>query len=179
MTAGMFRQGMVLILLTIATAWADTDEFIERTGDVLQVALPLTALTATYTLDDPDGRTQLLLAYGSTMGLTYLGKYTIGKERPDGSDNLSFPSGHTSSAFSGASFLARRYGWDVGLPAYLAASFTGYSRVHANRHDEWDVLAGAALAIGINHWLVSPQANSTVSVLPTDQGLVIGYQHTF
>lgn len=169
----------VLFFVLAQPVWADTDELIERVGDVMQVAIPLTALTATYTLDDPEGRSQLVLAYGTTLGLTYLGKFAVGKERPDGSNNLSFPSGHTSSAFAGASFLTRRYGWEVGLPAYLAAGFTGYSRVHANRHDEWDVLAGAALAIGINHWLVTPHDSRALSVLPSNRGLAISFQQRF
>lgn len=169
----MKRSCSLLLMMNVSVAvLADTDSLIERAGDVLSIALPLTALTATYTLDDPQGRQQLLLSYGTALGLTYTGKYLIGKARPDGSDRLSFPSGHTSSAFSGASFLAQRYGWDVGVPAYLAASFVGYSRVHANRHDVWDVSAGAVLAMAVNHWLVTPRDDDlSVSLLPLEHGV--------
>ena len=159
--------------ISSSVAADDIDEWIERGGDVLAVTLPLTALTATFTLNDPDGRKQLLYSYGTTFAVTHATKFAVGKERPDGSNNRSFPSGHTSGAFSGASFLAKRYGWDVGFPAYLAASYVGYSRVHANKHDWWDVAAGAALAIGVNEWLVSGRDELAVSVLPIEQGLQI------
>nr|WP_230390917.1 phosphatase PAP2 family protein [Reinekea sp. G2M2-21] len=109
------------------------------------------------------------------MSLTYAGKFAIGKERPDGSNNLGFPSAHTSSAFSGASFLAKRYGWDIGVPAYLAASFVGFSRVHANKHDWWDVTAGAALAMGINEWLVRDQSDLNVALLPVAGGAQLAF----
>ncbi|MDX1341658.1 MAG: hypothetical protein R3227_04875, partial [Reinekea sp.] len=110
-----FKTTLAVLLIGLsstAIAEADWDTYIERTGDVLAVALPLTALTATYTLQDLDGRKQLLTSYAAALSLTYAGKFAIGKERPDGSNNLGFPSAHTSSAFSGASFLAKRYGWD-------------------------------------------------------------------
>lgn len=175
-------KGRHILLPLMLSGWVsatDWDAVIETSGDVLQIALPLTALTATFTLDDPEGRKQLLWSYGLTQGVTHLTKFTVGKERPDGSDNLSFPSGHTSSAFSGAAFLAKRYGWDVGVPAYLAASFTGYSRVHANKHDWIDVGAGALLAIGINEWLVDERSDTTVTVLPGDQSVQIAMQWRF
>lgn len=121
-------------------------------------------------MDDSTGRNQLLLSYGSTIAATYALKYSVGKERPDGSDNLSFPSGHTSSAFSGASFMAKRYGWDVGIPAYIAASFVGYSRVHADKHDWVDVSAGAALAIAFNELWVRSSDDLTLAAWPTNKG---------
>jgi membrane-associated phospholipid phosphatase len=74
-------------------------------------------------------------------------KYTVGRERPDGSNSLSFPSGHTSSAFSLATVAERHYGWKVGVPAYLLASGIGLSRIEKDKHYLSDVLAGATLGI--------------------------------
>lgn len=37
-------------------------------------------------------------------------KYTIKRERPDGSKNNSFPSGHTATAFMAATIMHREYG---------------------------------------------------------------------
>jgi hypothetical protein len=69
------------------------------------------------------------------------------RERPDGSDRLSFPSGHTSSAFALASVAQAHYGWKLGVPSYLAASAIGFSRISNDRHHLSDVLAGATLGV--------------------------------
>jgi membrane-associated phospholipid phosphatase len=74
-------------------------------------------------------------------------KYGLHRTRPDASDNLSFPSGHTSSAFSLATVAERHYGWKVGVPAYVLASGIGLSRIESNRHHLSDVLAGATLGV--------------------------------
>ena len=43
-------------------------------------------------------------------GTTYLLKHTVHRMRPDGTDNKSFPSGHTAVAFSGATVLHKEFG---------------------------------------------------------------------
>jgi len=82
-----------------------------------------------------------------TEAYTGLLKYTVRRDRPDESDNLSFPSGHTSIAFTLAAVADRHYGWKVGVPAYVLASGIGLSRIESNRHNLSDVLAGATLGI--------------------------------
>ena len=49
---------------------------------------------------------------------TFSLKYVVSRERPDASDQLSFPSGHTSNAFAAATVVHRHYGYKVGIPAY-------------------------------------------------------------
>lgn len=48
--------------------------------------------------------------------------------------------------------MRERYGWEVGLPAYVLASFVAYSRVKSDYHYAHDVVAGAAIGIG-SSWL--------------------------
>jgi len=76
---------------------------------------------------------------------TQILKVTVGRERPDGSDNQSFPSGHTSQAFAMASVAQQHYGWKIGVPAYALAGLMGASRIHEDKHWLSDVVAGAAL----------------------------------
>jgi len=99
-----------------------------------------------------------------------------GKLRPDASDKQSFPSGHTFASFSGASFLARRYGPKAGLPAFVAAGFVGYSRVHGQKHYLDDVIAGASLALFWN-WRFTRAFSRNVDIepllLPAGYGIAI------
>jgi undecaprenyl-diphosphatase len=55
----------------------------------------------------------------------------------------SFPSGHTTSAFTLAGSLAYSYGWVGGIPGYLAATSIAISRIRENRHWASDIVAGA------------------------------------
>ncbi len=81
---------------------------------------------------------------------TYGLKYAVDAERPTGGPR-SFPSGHTASAFMGAEFIRKEYGWGWGVPAYLTASWVGYSRVETENHYWRDVIAGALIGIASNH----------------------------
>jgi membrane-associated phospholipid phosphatase len=74
-------------------------------------------------------------------------KYTVQRERPDGSNSLSFPSGHASAAFTLATVADHHYGWKVGVPAYVLASGIGLSRVEKNKHYLSDVIAGATIGV--------------------------------
>lgn len=71
-------------------------------------------------------------------------------ERPDGSSNNSFPSGHTATAFMGAEFLLQEYK-DVnlwyGISGYIVATGTGFFRIYNRRHWLSDVAMGAGIGI--------------------------------
>ncbi len=132
---------------------------LEDTGDILQLALPISAAAMTLIKKDYKGTKKLAFSYGTTLAVTYSLKYLTKKERPEGRNNFdSFPSGHTSSAFSGASFIQRRYGWKYGAPAYVLATLVAVSRTEApdGYHDGWDVLAGAAVGISSTYLFTKP-----------------------
>ena len=69
-------------------------------------------------------------------------------ERPDGSSNNSFPSGHTATAFAGAECMYREYKdqsiW-YGIEGYAVATATGLFRMYNDRHWLTDVVAGAGI----------------------------------
>lgn len=162
-------------LLLTQLNWAqDTNDDYERwkylledTGDVLQVALPVTAGLMTIFEKDYKGTKKFAFSYGTTIALTYSLKHIIKKKRPEGSDKFdSFPSGHTSSAFSGASFIQRRYGWKWGAPAYILAGITGISRMEGPiaYHDIWDVMVGAAIGIGSTYLFTKPHQTESAEL---------------
>ena len=76
---------------------------------------------------------------------TFAIKNAVGRQRPDGGDRLSFPSGHTSNAFAVATVWARHYGTKAAIPAYAAAGLVGVSRMASRKHHLSDVVVGAAL----------------------------------
>lgn len=115
--------------------------------------------------DDWDGAGQAALSIGLAGGLAELGKALVHEQRPDNSDNNSFPSGHTALAFSSATTLYRRYGWQMGFPAYAVAALTGSARVAARKHHWYDVAAGAAIGTG-SGWLFTKAFNDKVQVSP-------------
>lgn len=105
-------------------------------------------------VESKDNWGKLLVASGlsTAIGLstTQIIKNKANKVRPDGGDNKSFPSGHTTMAFISATILSKEYGeksywYSVG--GYTMATLTGLSRIANNRHWISDVLAGAGIGI--------------------------------
>ena len=146
---------------------------LEGSGDVLQLALPLSAAIMTLIKKDYQGTKKLAFSYATTLVITYSLKKIVGKQRPEGRLLYdSFPSGHTASAFSGASFIQRRYGWKYGKYAYILAGIVGLSRMEGpdGWHDIWDVLGGAAIGIGSTYLFTKPYQNQKVDFGFTSDG---------
>ena len=95
-------------------------------------------------------------------------KHLVKEERPDGSNFLSFPSGHTATAFSSAWFLYREYHKEhfwLSLSGFPLATFTGVYRTLNDKHWVGDVIAGAGIGIvstELSYWLF-PKINSLFS----------------
>jgi membrane-associated phospholipid phosphatase len=145
------RVASVALICIIQVLWincgtvsAATD--IETAGNVLVYVLPVVTAGLLAGQRDTEGALQFGESFGLALSVTQLLKITVDETRPNGGP-YSFPSGHTSASFSCAEFLRRHYGWRAGLPAYLAATFVGYSRVESQNHYTHDVVAGAAIGI--------------------------------
>jgi len=99
-------------------------------------------------------------------------KYTAKEWRPDGSTKNSWPSGHTATAFVGATILHKEYGltrspW-YSIAGYTVATATGVMRVLNNRHWISDVLSGAGIGI-----LSTELAYGICDLLFKDKGLLM------
>ena len=118
-------------------------KFVEITGRVLAVGLPVAGGAYALYNGDRRGFRQIGVSVLSAYGASFLLQQVVREQRPDLSGWDSFPSDTTAVAFAAASSLQVRYGWNYGLPSYAIAAFVGYSRVHADRHDWKDVGVGA------------------------------------
>ncbi len=73
-------------------------------------------------------------------------------------NDYSFPSGHTSIAFSCATsitLISKK--WYIAVPAYVWASGVGYSRIYLGQHYPSDVMMGAIVGTAsgfASHWLM-------------------------
>lgn len=159
-----------MVLLTAAPSLAASTKNWGKASDVGVGLLGLAAIGVPLAGNgiigtDWDGLLQaggsMALAGGAAQGL----KQFIHEERPDHSDSKSFPSAHTSVAFSAAMTLERRYGWQVGLPATVVATFVGVARVEAKKHHWYDVVAGAALGTG-SAFLITRPLDRSVEFVP-------------
>jgi hypothetical protein len=102
-------------------------------------------------------------------GLTTRGlKIFVDRERPGGGGH-SFPSGHSSAAFTTAAVLGAHYGWKAAVPVYALGGFVAWSRVRDGQHWLTDVVAGATLgtAIGL---AVTRGHRASWSVVPAVSG---------
>ena len=101
----------------------------------------------------------IAIANVMAVSVTEILKRSVKEERPDQSDDLSFPSGHTSVAFTNAALLYYEYKdsnlWYAGS-GFLFATATGILRIANNRHYTSDVLAGAGIGLAsgliVSYW---------------------------
>jgi hypothetical protein len=107
----------------------------------------------------------LLRAQVVASALTTGVKYATQRERPDGSNSHSFPSGHAAITFATATVIERHLGWRMSAMGFSVASYVAASRLHDNRHYLSDVVFGAAVGAisgrtvtqhGRNVWALAP-----------------------
>ncbi len=179
-----------------ALVWSDkssasTASHMTAYGLAPAVAVGLVALG---TFDDPtlaqviDDFTPIAESVVINSWVTRGLKLLIGRQRPyahiagpqSTEDNLSFPSGHTSFAFSvvtSSAMIARARGyrsepyiWAIGL---TFASAGAYFRIAADKHYLTDVLAGAAVGTAAGLTVPLLMRRNAPSVVPTRDGLAV------
>ncbi|MGV6889317.1 phosphatase PAP2 family protein [Rhodophyticola sp. SM2404] len=142
------RGASVATILTLVVAFGAGR--IEKTGDHLQIALPLMALGCAAVNGnalDTFGR------FTALMATVHLQKRLLGdaqiNQRPNGG-TMGFPSGHTASAVFGASRLAHeclRSNPVAQVAVGLSAAYVGGSRISVGAHSYWQVLSGVIFAL--------------------------------
>ena len=137
----------------------DASDYLKETLTVLKVgtalATPSGETAEVWLPSKLKGLAVMVVASKTVSGTTDFIKEETDRRRPDDSDDLSFPSGHTSSAYASSTLASRnvnsldisdrsrrhlRYGFK-GL-----AAATAWARVEAKRHYPSDVLFAAAMS---------------------------------
>lgn len=96
-------------------------------------------------------------------------KFAVRRERPGnpGGKSYSFPSGHTSSAFTTAAVVWRHFGWKAGLPASAVGAWVGAGRVQLGKHFLSDIVFGAALGTAAGRTVTIGHGPTKVTMAPT------------
>ncbi len=145
-------------------------KLISAAAEPLAVAIPVGMFAAsliTHNKKDRDHAYEMAASIAIAAATTITLKTIVKRERPydvypdiypDKIDaGYSFPSAHTSVAFSTATSLALIYKkWYITIPCYAWAAGVGYSRMYLGQHYPSDVLVGALLGTGSGfaaHWL--------------------------
>lgn len=160
---GIVPFGVGLVLLGAGELW--DDKKMADTGAVTLEALLVTGI--------------------ATEGL----KYVTSRQRPNGDDNKSFPSGHASMTATLAASVSEMYDWDlrIAVPMYTITAFVGASRIQANEHYLSDVVAGITLGTVVGMSFARNQkekdsigTSSNLAVLPildgSYKGLVVQWK---
>ncbi|MCP5074883.1 MAG: phosphatase PAP2 family protein [Rhodobacteraceae bacterium] len=142
------RPRILVILGIIALVFLFSLRSVEKTGDRLQIALPLLGLGCAVM----DGKAMQYTGRFLLMEtILKSSKYGLGdaaiNQRPKGGDK-GFPSGHTTAAVFGATALVNgclKESKAAQALVILTAGFVGGSRIEAGAHTLWQVIAGALL----------------------------------
>ena len=162
------------------TSTVEFSKVISNTTTEVSIGIPV-IMGAMALIEKDDDMLKNALYIGVSVGvggvLTQVLKYSINRPRPYTAysditayafeTSLSFPSGHTSLAFSSATALCLKYPkWYVIAPSMLWACSVGYSRMNLGVHYPSDVLAGAIVGAGsawvtyqVNNWFWKKNGN--------------------
>lgn len=136
-------------------SWVGNSNLSRRADDVLSL-LPIPSVYVFNALgikadhDFANRSLVLMKAELIMLGTVHLAKQMTGVMRPDSSDRLSFPSGHTAQAFMAASFWHHEmgmHGTGYIVAGYVMATAVASLRVMHNKHWVSDVVAGAGTGL--------------------------------
>ena len=144
---------LVFIVNIFLNVHVGFSNWIEISGTIIQIAIPAYALVPVVWKKDKNGAIQMIKLLCIVLVVTYILKFTIPEKRPYGG-SMSFPSGHTTGAFSGAMYLGLRYGLRYFIISTPLALFVAFSRIYSRNHWPMDVIASIILCVIVALFIV-------------------------
>lgn len=190
MTAGLVTQGHLSRQIRTEVRGqfpqfhTKVDDYIQYVPSIMPLALSAAGIRGKHGWKDQ--LILLVLSQGVSNSITQGLKYIVAYPRPNGEDNHSFPSGHTTFAFTGAAVLAKEYShrsaW-YGIAGYGMASSVAVMRVLNDKHWVADVLFGAGVSIASTEavYLVYPWIQKKIfkrenlAIMPYYNGVTFGF----
>ncbi len=157
--AGLFAQGAVSAAATRSAPHAidgavagKHSSTLADVGQYVPLAFPWVMKACGAKTRSNWGRMAVSQAFGAVLmnGGVYTSKHLLHRQRPDGTDTRSFPSGHAAWAFMGATAAAIELGqispW-YAVGSYAVAAAVTAQRVISGRHYPVDAVAGAGVGV--------------------------------
>lgn len=179
---------LITLLLFICFSFQGHSQLIEEKnptvktiGDLSLFLMPAASLTTTLIKNDKEGTWQFTKGFLLNEAVTFGLKVALNKPRPYNNGDNAFPSGHTSTTFQSAAFIHERYGFKYAIPAYTLAGFTAFSRINAQKHDGYDILAGAVVGIGSSLLFTTPYEKEHMQLTfnSYDHNYLLGFTYKF
>lgn len=139
-------------------------------ADFGKTAMPMAALGVSLFHKDWFGAgLSQVLAHG-LYPLNAKYQHKIHKKRPCGCDGA-FPSGHMIMYAASSSYLHYRYGWEYGVPAYVATVAFAADRVNNKAHSWFDMLGTFAIVNLVTYFVTPTFEQEEIIAPPEIEGL--------
>jgi hypothetical protein len=174
--------------------WGGASHWLNEAGQAV-VGVPLLGGFYAYSLYTQDSEQhELALTFITSYKFTAVSSLVLQyatdtRHGHDGGWNLlmdsGFPSIPTSTSFAVAAVLDTKYGWKVGVPAYVGAGLIGWSGIDQQEHKVSDVVFGAALGYVIGKSISSLhyRPDATLKLVPFTDAFTrsqgIGFEKQF
>lgn len=169
-----------VLVIVFATRQSQAGPFKGKQGmsDLFIVAIPAMALGMTMQEENWDGTIQFAQSFLPAQLVTAGLQPLVKERRPNGNKN-GFPSGHATAAFSGATFVHKRYGIKRAILPYLMAGFVGWQRIESRSHYTHDVIAGAAISAAFTWLLVDEYKGVNFNIESDGTGAKLNFNTKF
>ena len=163
-TTGSFMGKHITGASSNSNGWFDLNVGVQyELGQVIGWNKPKSKEVSGFRVQDGHNWPRFIVNTGASVAVAFGAKTAlkamIKVERPDHSDNKSFPSGHAAIAFAAARSIDKEFRKEsiwIPIAGYAAATAIGIERVASDRHHWYDVVAGAGVGFGaaeLTWWL--------------------------